>query len=643
MRTFQRPAFAAIVGVAALAWIVRVVVTALGWFYWDDLSFLATTRAEDSPIPLLFRDHDGHIMPAAWLIEWALAHAAPLVWPAAVVVIAILQAVALAAVARAVWLVVTAIHDAGEAGAADSAQHGRGPDAPGRALSPWLAAVPVAVYGFSPLALPGGTWLAAAVNALPLHAAFALAVAYIVCALVRAGSAEGKAGVTGALRHGILAAGLMLVGLLFSERALFVLPAAALVVLALALAGLVPWRGRAAWRRIAEAFGPLLGITVAWGVLYLLLTSSGGEPAPNQPSGQGTWDAFWNTYVDTLVPSFSGGPWTWGRWHPGPPFVDPSWIEIALGVGVSVAVLAWTGWAVRRSAMWLWLPLLVYPAIPALALALHRTSPLTAALVANTLRHLSEVAVVAALCAAAVAGVAARRGQRRAPDSAGRKPSAAAAGRKSTVLIGAVLAVVTVVSAVTHWGYARTWHEQPSREYFAALRDSTAELEGDTLLDQPVGLDVLLPVMGQDNMLSRLVGGLDGYPEIAHWTKTPRVVDGQGHLQPAEILQVRSIVQGFEPNCGMRISAGSGATSIPLDGPLVERDWTLQFNYFASGDGVVALSLGGGQPVEVPVTAGLGQATVQLVGDGEALRVEPGEGVGDMCVGGGPLGGLMPK
>lgn len=620
MRTTPRPALTAVVAVAVLAWIVRVVVTSVGWFYWDDLSFLATTRAESNPLELLFRNHDGHIMPAAWLLEWVLNTAAPLDWPVAVAVVAVLHAVALAAVGRAVWLVVGALRGrtgGGPGAAGTAAVTGRA----ATAGSPWTAAaavaVPLAVYGFSPLALPGGTWLAAAVNALPLHAALALGVAHVVCAVL---AVDGRG-----RRHGLLAAAATLVGLLFSERALFVLPAAALVVAALALAGARPAR-----RRLVSAFGPLLGLTIVWGVLYGVLSRNGEDPAPAQPSWSGAADAFVHTYGQTLVPSFAGGPWSWERWHPGPPFVDPTAVEIVLGIVVACAVGVWT-WRVRPRAVWLWLPLVVYPVFPALALALRRTAPDTAAIVANTLRHLSEVSVVAALCAAAVAGLALAERERR------------AAVPPSPALGVAVLLVLTAASVVTHVEYARSWADQPSRDYFAALRADAEALDGEPLLDQPVALDVLLPVMGTDNMLSRLVGGVDGYPEIANWTRTPQVIDGEGALRPAEILQLRTVTQGAEPGCGTRIPAGAGPVDVPLDGPLVDRDWTVQFNYFASAEGTVALSLGDGAPVEVPVTAGLGQATVRLLGDGEALTVSPSPGVGDMCVASGPLGGFVPK
>lgn len=602
-RTRRLPgtALGACVAVAVAAWVVRCVVTAVGWFYWDDLSLYATTKAESNPFALLLRVHDGHVMPGAWIIEWLLAHAAPLNWAAAVAVVALLHAVALAAVGRALWILASLR---------------------GASVSAAAVAVPLALYGFAPLVLPAGTWVAASLNALPLHAALALGVAHIVRAVY------GNAAHPG--RDAAVAAVAVVAGGCFTERALFIVPAGVLVVLAMMLAG----RGAdkpGAWVR---ALVPPIIATGIGVIVYFVATSGQDLTPPNEPSLPGVGEALKSTYVDVVLPALAGGPWQWDRWHPGPPFADPSALAIAAGVAVAAAVLAFT-YLRKGAGAWLWMPVAAYPIAPALALAFARSGPETAAVVANTMRHVSELSVLIALCATLVATFPGKR-----------SATGADVARAPAWRVGAAVVAVLLIasSAVTHVSYARSWSEQPSRDYFAGLRDTAAERgEGNPLPDQAVALDVLLPVVAPNHMLSRLVDGVPGYPEIRNWATDPVLLGDDGRPRETEMLELRHIAQGPESGCGTRIPAGSGPAQIPLDGPLIEREWVVQLNYFASAEGTVDLSLGRGEAETVPVTAGLGQVTVLITGDGESLGVAPSAEVGDMCVASGPIGGLLPK
>ena len=616
-RTRRLPgrALGACVAVAVAAWVVRCLVTAVGWFYWDDLSLYAAAKAESNPIALLLRVHDGHVMPGAWLLEWLLAHAAPLNWAAAVAVATLLHAVALAAVGRALWILASL----------------RG--APVRAAS---VAVPLALYGFAPLVLPAGTWVAASLNALPLHAALALGVAHLVRAVHGSSARPG--------RDALVAAGAVVAGGCFTERAVFIVPAAVLVLVAMLLAG----RGAdrpGAWVR---ALLPPVIATGVGAIVYFLATSGQDVTPPNEPSLPGAGEALKSTYVDVVLPALAGGPWQWDRWHPGPPFADPSIFAIVAGLVVAAGVLACT-YLRRGAGVWLWMPVAVYPIAPALALAFARSGPETAAVIANTMRHVSELSVLIALCATLVATFPGKGSATGQAAGAARPETVAAeadAARAPAWRIGAAVAAALLIasSAVTHVSYARSWSEQPSRDYFAGLRATAAERgEGDPLPDQAVALDVLLPVVAPNHMLSRLVDGVPGYPEIRNWATDPVLLGDDGRPRETEMLELRHIAQGPEQGCGTRISAGAEPAQIPLDGPLIEREWVVQLNYFASADGTVDLSLGGGDAETVPVTAGLGQVTVLITGDGESLGVAPGAEVGDMCVASGPIGGLLPK
>lgn len=217
--------------VVALGVAARTAVAARGWFYWDDLTLHSQAREHDAPGPaLLLTAHDGHLMPGAWLIEWLLATYLPLNWPAAVATLVVLQLVAAAAVAWACFVLCP------------------------RAL----CAVPLVLYLATPLTLPSTTWLAAAVNALPLHAATALVLAHAVLA-VRGPHVR---------RHLLLAVLALVAGLLFSERVLFTGPTVVLALICLAVA---TGSLRRAGRRIARVAVALAVPTLAWAGVYLSL------------------------------------------------------------------------------------------------------------------------------------------------------------------------------------------------------------------------------------------------------------------------------------------------------------------------------------------------------------------------------------
>lgn len=81
---------------------VRAMLAFGGYFYWDDLIIVG--RAGTMPLlslDYLFTDHDGHVMPAAFLLGGAITRLAPLVWTWPAVSLLVLQLVASLALLRA--------------------------------------------------------------------------------------------------------------------------------------------------------------------------------------------------------------------------------------------------------------------------------------------------------------------------------------------------------------------------------------------------------------------------------------------------------------------------------------------------------------------------------------------------------------
>ena len=449
MTHMRRPGTVAALVLLGVA--VRVVVAAQGWFYWDDLILLA--QARETPLgELLLRSHDGHLMPGSWLLIWLFATLVDgLNWPAALTALAAGQLLAAGAVAYAAWRI-----------------------CPRQAW--WVTGL----YVLAPVTLPVTTWLAAAVNSLPLHAACAVWLAHGWLYLRRGRPADA-----------VIAAVAVLAAGFFSERVIFLAPFTVLLLLA--------WGPATRWLRLTAA---LVVPAAGWAIAYLATV---GDPRVSEGGGE----LFVQGYLRAFLPTLVGGPWDWERWHPGPPFATPPGAAIVLGVLAAVALLGWSIW--RRHAA----PLLVlaYPLLPFLALAVARSGPDTAAEITQTLRHFAEVAVLMAL----TAGVLAAQDPR---------------PPRWTPVLGVVLAASSLFSTVT---YAQAWAEQPAREYFAALRASFDGRE-EPILDQAVPLEVLLPVAHPYNRLSALLGP----PQISDSTTAPALVDGSGGLVDAELYPMRA-------------------------------------------------------------------------------------------------------
>src|SRR5215470_15698832 len=90
----------------AVQLVVRAVLAFRGYFYWDDLILIGRAGTHDLLSPsYLFDDHDGHVMPAAFLVAGAITHLAPLNWAGPAVSLVVLQLVASLALLRALYVI----------------------------------------------------------------------------------------------------------------------------------------------------------------------------------------------------------------------------------------------------------------------------------------------------------------------------------------------------------------------------------------------------------------------------------------------------------------------------------------------------------------------------------------------------------
>ena len=240
----------------------------------------------------LFDDHDGHVMPAAFLLSGAITRVTPFGWIGPAISLVLLQLVASLALLRTLHVVL--------------------------GWRPVLL-VPLIFALFSPLGLPAFAWWAAALNALPMVAAMAWVCADAIL-LVR----------TGNQRYAVTGTGVFAVGLLFFEKAA-VIPFVAFGVAAL-LAHVLGERTvvTTVWhagRRLWIASGAL---TVAWIGIYFVVVDQRRWTLDLSMTGE----LLIRSVTHGIVPALVGGPWTWERWAPSSPWALP---------GIAVMVVGWLG------------------------------------------------------------------------------------------------------------------------------------------------------------------------------------------------------------------------------------------------------------------------------------------------------------
>jgi hypothetical protein len=585
------------VAVAAAALIVvqlavRAVLAFGGYFYWDDLILIGKAGTEGLLAPsYLFDDHVGHVMPGAFLIAGVLIRLAPLDWTGPAISLVVLQLLASLALLRALYVILG-----------------------------WrrVLLLPLTFALFTPLAVPGFAWWAAALNSLPMLAALAWVSADAVL-LVRTGNQ--RYAVTGVLAY--------LGGLLFFEKAA-VIPFVAFAVVALL------WRVRGdrsalltAWRGGLRLWIASLILTVWWVALYLAVVNQRRWSSDLAMTG----DLLSRSITHGIVPGLVGGPWHWDRWAPASPWATPPPSVMALGWLALAAVLTLS--LVRKQRIGpVWLTAAGYAVACQVPIYLMRSSKLTALELAQTLRYLPDLVVVLALLAAI--GLSA-------PNRSTGPHWLDASGRRAVVTAG--FAVLFVVSSLYSTAtFLTSWRDNPTQAYLRTARASLAAAHADSaapILDQEVDPLILQRVAYPQNLASHLFALLRDRPEFATATTQLRMFDSSGRLIPARVTWIRSIKPGPMPRCGYFAQPDKPARMV-LDGPLLPADWTVELNYLANSEGSMTISLPEGPGVKVPVRPGLNRVFARLPGAGDAITVRANTAALALCIASGPVGFLGP-
>lgn len=584
------PVAAAAVLLIAIQLVVRAVLAFGGYFYWDDLILVGRAGTQDLLSPsYLFDDHDGHVMPAAFLVAGVITRLAPLVWAWPAVSLVMLQLLVSLAVLRVLYLIL-----------------GWRP----------ILLIPLCFALFTPLGVPGFAWWAAALNSLPMLAAMAWVCADAIL-LVR----------TGNRRYAITGVLVYLSGLLFFEKSA-VIPFVAFAVVT--LLQYVQGDGaavRTAWRRGMRLWAPALALTAVWVAVYLLVVDHRRWSSDLAM----TWDLLRRSVTHGIVPGLIGGPWEWQRWAPASPWAVPPVSAMVVGWLALAAVLAVS--LVRKQRIGpVWLVALGYAVACQIPIYLLRSSRFTALELAQTLRYFPDLVIVLTLLAA-VAFCAPNR------DLGWLDVS-----RARTVAVTAVAVAFVASSLYSTATFLASWRDNPAQSYLQNAIRGLAQARASSaapLLDQEVDPLVLQRVAYPENLASHMFALIRDRPEFAGSTTQLRMLDSSGRLVDAIVTWTRTIVVGPVSGCGYFVQP-EAPVRMPLDGPLLPADWTAEINYLANSDGSMLMSLNEGPQTKVAVHPGLNRVFVRLPGAGDAITVQASTAALSLCLASGPVGYLAP-
>ena len=586
------PVAAAAVGLIGLQLAVRAVLAFGGYFYWDDLILVG--RAGTQPIlsaAYLLTDHDGHVMPAAFLLGGIITRAAPLVWGWPALSLVVLQALASLSLLRVLQIIL--------------------------GWRPVLL-IPLCFALFTPLGVPAFAWWAAGLNSLPMLAAMAWVCGDAIL-LVR----------TGDRRHGVSAVLVYLGGLLFFEKSA-VIPVVAFAVTAL----LCHVRGepsavRTVWARGRRLWVPAGVLTAMWSLLYVAVV----DQRRWSWNLSMTWDLLRRSVTHGIVPGLAGGPWDWQRWAPASPWAVPPTAAMALGWAVLAAAVAVSVLRKQRIAA-VWLVAVGYALACQVPIYLMRSSAFTALELAQTLRYLPDLVVVLAMLAA-VGLCAPNRPESRWLDTSPARSVAAA-----VVAIGFLAS--SLLSTRT---FLTSWQDNPTKAYLQNAIRGLAEARASSpsaMLDQEVDPLILQRVVGPENLASHMFALISDRPEFSRFTDRLRMLDNTGHVVDAQVTWTRRIVPGPRPQCGY-FAQPDTPVLMPLDGPLLPAEWTAEINYLANTEGTMLISLPVGPETKVAVKPGLNRVFVRLSGAGDVITVKATTAALALCLASGPVGYLAPR
>ena len=565
------------------------------YFRQDDFRVMDHALAHGFSLSFLFTVDDGHLMPGGFALAAAMVRLSLYDWTLASTVTVVLLAAASFAMLRLLWLL-----------------FGRRP----------AILIPLAIFLFSPLTLPGLSFWTTTLMWLPLQLAILMALGSHIRYL-RAGR----------LGHAVAAAAWLAAGMLFSDQGMLV----PVLVFALTSAYFVPGRwlagARQALRACWRAWVMYGTLTVAYAIVFAvrLGTSVQGPGKPGLLAGVLTLVS--TMFRVSLVSAAFGGPWHW--YAPGgdygyavetAPLTQICW-------GLAIVVIGISLWY-RRHALRAWVILACWILLADLGpVVVARVSSTSATILGLDLHYLADAAPILALCV----GLAFWPVLGEEDPYRGKLPSRRLLTTVALVAVGSFVAS----SIWTGLGYLKDTSSAVTRSYIATAKVALAKVQPGTVIVSEATPQNIMYYGNLDKaaVTGQVLGPLAPRASKILFSAEPDGIirnlmafDSLGRLLPAVDIGAGSVQPPARRGCWPIATT----TTIPLGSDVFEYGWIVQLFYSGPAT-AVQLRLGTGAR-NATLPAGKHDVYIPVTGAGKDvilrnLGAAPGACVSKLTVG----------